>query len=173
MCLLSSVLYSSFFLIVTASMASNSAAKGRDEQSLPGIRYTILSQRRLTKEEHKQQKDAFATIAIRVRLSNESDQDIYYLASTVSPIMPVGHLLRRKAGGLEWNNPSNHREDVLAFSGDGYIWVWLPSHAAIEVERSIIGNPMEEQAFTVFVKTDKNPEPVQIISDTFLPLKGY
>lgn len=160
----------SLSLISTANMVGQTAAQNKTETLSSDVRYSVLSQRLLTEEEHNQQKDAFATIAVRIRLSNERDQGIYYLGSTVSPLMPVGHLLRRKAGELKWSNPSDPKEDALEFSGEGYVWVWLPSRAAIEIEHAIIGNPTEEQAFSIYVKFNSKAKPIQAISDVFRPL---
>jgi hypothetical protein len=168
--LLLTILCFSLSLIPTANFVGQTAAQHKTESLPAGVRYSVLSQRWLTEGELKQQKDAFATIAIRLRLSNDSGQDVYYLASKVSPIMPVDHLLRRKAGELKWSNPSDPKEDALEFSGDGYVWVWLPSHAAIEIEHDMIGIPTEEQAFSIYVKFNSKAEPIQVISDAFRSL---
>jgi hypothetical protein len=138
------------------------------------VRYTILSVRPLTDAEKASFQDvAGLNIAVRYRLSNETDHWISYLAES-SSISPAGYRLYRKIGTSEWNstNPSRAKSGAPGsdLKADTLLhrWIEFPRHAAIELELFDSASGEEEHAYSVIIKDgDKEYEK---ISQAFLPV---
>lgn len=142
-------------------------------KSVTSVQYSVLSQRRLTKEERDQFQDALGlTIAVRLRLSNKSKNYFYYLSSKDS-FLPEGYQLHRKLGKNIWRYVpprSGNAKLGSEFLGPDYTWLELPPGAALEFEIFDWSNRGEEHAFSTFVKTDLHNEPIEIVCNTFRPL---
>lgn len=170
-----SLLISNGFVVLLAFLsAGNIYAAVSKDPSLPNVRYTFLSQRWLTKDELKQFDDVIGlTHAVRMRLSNEGKNPVYYLADSNGSIRPHGYQFFRKLGTSTWEflPPSRGREGVPGseFSGSGYTYLMLPPNAAVEFEMFDWSNPNQEHAFTTFLKVDVDAKPVEITSDSFRP----
>jgi hypothetical protein len=139
------------------------------------VRYAVVSQRWLTTEELKQFDDVFGNaIAVRMRLINESRAPVYYLADGRGSIQPQGYEFFRKVGETKWNYspPTRGREGApgAEVPSNQYAYLILPAGAAIEFEIFDWTRSGEEHAFSTFVKFDANTGPIEIVSDTFLPL---
>ena len=137
------------------------------------VRYTVLSQRWLSKDELSQFKDVHGlTLAVRMRLSNESTSPVFYLAGT--SVIPQGYKLFRKVGETSWQYlpKSRGREGPPGseFSGVAYTWLELPAGAAIEFEVYDWSAKDEEHALSAFIRQDKNAVPQEVTSDTYQPI---
>ena len=165
--------YCFIMLLVFGAVSSKSAAESK-EPSLPNVRYRFLSQRWLTKDELKQFDDVFGlALAVRMRLSNEGKNPVYYLAIRNDSIRPHGYQFFRERGASTWESvqPTRGREGVPGseFTGSMFTYLMLPPHAAVEFEMFDWSNPNQEHAFTTFIKVDVDAKPVEITSDTFRP----
>jgi len=163
-----------FVVLLASWSASRTHTTESKEMSPPNIRFTFLSQRPLTKDELKQFDDVFGlAIAVRMRLSNEGKNPVYYLADSNGSIRPHGYQFFRKPGASIWEflPPSRGREGVPGseFTGSGYTYLMLPPNAAIEFEMFDWSNPNQEHAFTTFIKIDVDAKPVEITSNAFRP----
>jgi hypothetical protein len=142
---------------------------------LASVRYVVVSQRWLTRDELKQFDDEFGlAIAVRMRLSNESAAPFYYLADGNGSIHPQGYEFFRKVGEIKWDYlpPTRGREGAPGTEpvSNQYKYLILPAGAAIEFEIFDWNRPVQEHAFSTFVKLDVNSRPIEIVSDTFRPL---
>ena len=169
-----SLLSSSGLLLLALGPVSSKYAAESKELAPPNVRYVFLSQRRLTKDELKQFDDVFGlALAVRMRLSNEGKNPVYYLADSNGSIRPHGYQFFRKLGASTWEflPPSRGREGVPGseFTGRGYTYLMLPPNTAVEFEMFDWNNPNQEHAFTTFIKVDVDAKPVEITSDTFRP----
>jgi hypothetical protein len=151
--------------------SANNGDSGTETQ--PGVRYTVLSQRWLRKDELSQFKDVHGlTLAVRMRLSNESMSPVFYLAGT--SVIPQGYKLFRKIGETSWQYlpKSRGREGSPGseFSGVAYTWLELPAGASIEFETYDWSAKDEEHAFSAFIREDKNAVSQEVTSDTYRPI---
>lgn len=167
---------SSYCLVVLLALGPVSSKYAAESKELapPNVRYIFLSQRRLTKDELKQFDDVFGlALAVRMRLSNEGKNPVYYLADSNGSIRPHGYQVFRKLGASTWEflPPSRGREGAPGseFTGGGYTYLILPPNAAVEFEMLDWSNPEQEHAFTTFIKVDADAKPMEITSDTFRP----
>jgi hypothetical protein len=163
-----------FVLLLTSWSASSAYTMESKEPSPPNVRYTFLSLRWLTKDELKQFDDVFGlALAVRMRLSNEGKNPVYYLADSNGSIRPHGYQFFRKLGASTWEflPPSRGREGVPGseFTGTRYTYLMLPPNAAVEFEMLDWSNPEQEHAFTTFIKVDADAKPMEITSETFRP----
>jgi hypothetical protein len=111
--------------------SANNGDSGTEAQ--PGVRYTVVSQRWLRNDELSQFKDVHGlTLAVRMRLSNESMSPVFYLAGT--SVIPQGYKLFRKIGETSWQYlpKSRGREGSPGseFSGVAYTWLELRAGAS-------------------------------------------
>ena len=151
--------------------SANSGDSGMEAQ--PGVRYTFLSQRWLSNDELSRFKDVHGlTLAVRMRLSNESMSPVFYLAG--SSVIPQGYKLFRKIGETSWQYlPKSHGREGppgSEFSGVAYTWLELPAGASIEFETYDWSAKDEEHAFSAFVRQDKNASPQEVTSDPYRPI---
>lgn len=163
-----------FVVLLASGSVSSKYAAGSKELAPPNVRYTFLSLRRITKEELKQFDDVFGlTLAVRMRLSNEGNNPVYYLADSNGSIRPHGYQFFRRLGASTWESvqPTRGREGVPGseFTGSRYTYLMLPPNAAVEFEMFDWNNPNQEHAFTTFIKVDADAKPAEITSDTFRP----
>ncbi len=135
------------------------------------IQYTVVSQRWLSYEELSKFEDVKGyKIAIRVRLSNETDRDIEYLASSLD-IRPLGYSWTRKIGKKDWEyTPSRNLPPSSMFTGIGYTWRVLPSHSAIETEILSYTAKDEEFAFSTLIRKDLQSQMQEVVSNVIRPL---
>jgi len=142
------------------------------------VRYAVVSQRWLTKDELRQFDDEFGlAIAVRMRLSNESRAPVYYLADgneSIGSIRPQGYEFFRQVGETKWDYspPTRGREGApgAQLPNNQYRYLILPAGAAIEFEIFDWTRTGQEHAFSTFVKFEVNGRPIEILSDTFRPL---
>jgi hypothetical protein len=140
------------------------------------VQYSYVSQRWLSHAELNRFKDAHGLVlAVRLRLSNQTDWYVEYLAASTGSILPVGYQYYRPVGEKEWKSlpPSRGRSAQslpIEFKGDGYRWLELPPGASVEFEIYNWSSAREEHAFSSFIKTDPDRAPNEIVSDTFKPL---
>lgn len=140
------------------------------------VRYVYLSQRWLTPKELKRFKDVSGLVlATRLRISNESDWYVTYLARSSGSVLPVGYHYFRTVGVKEWQSlpPARGRREGVPgpeFRGDGYRWLELPPGSSLEFEIYTWSGESEEHFFSAFVKTDSDQEPIEVRSDIFKPL---
>jgi hypothetical protein len=151
--------------------SANNGDSGTEAQ--PGVRYTVVSQRWLRNDELSQFKDVHGlTLAVRMRLSNESTSPVFYLAGT--SVIPQGYKLFRKIGETSWQYlpKSRGREGSPGseFSGVAYTWLELPAGASIEFETYDWSAKDEEHAFSAFIREDKNAVSQEVTSDTYRPI---
>jgi len=147
---------------------------GAKLMSKPTIKYTVVSQRWLTKEEIQKFEDAIGyKIAIKVRLTNDSDENIEYLSSSIHS-RPLGYRWERKIGAKDWyfTPPSRGRDGVpgIEFTGIGYAWRVLPPHSSVEGEVLSYTSKDEEFAFSTFVRNNPEDSMCEIVSDVIRPL---
>jgi hypothetical protein len=139
------------------------------------VRYAVVSQRWLTKDELSQFDDEFGlAIAVRMRLRNESRAPLYYLADGNGSIQPRGYECFRKNGTTKWeySPPIRGREGAPDSDppSSQYKYLILPPGASIEFEVFDWSSSDEEHAFITFVKFDIKTKPIEIVSDTLRPL---
>lgn len=164
-----------FVVTCLAALWSGTSAEQQDRASAPGVSYTFLSQRWLTKDELKQFKDVHGlSIAVRMRFSNQGKDPVYYLARSAGSVIPEGYRSFRKVGDPNWQYlpQSRGREGAPGseFTGVAYTWLQLPAGASIEFETFDWSKSDEEHALSAFVKKDMDSKPVEVISDIFRPL---
>lgn len=146
------------------------AAPPKDVQS--GVRYGVVSKRLLTAAERSKFTDVQGLeIAVRLKLSNDNDYHIRYLANAGS-IVPAGYRLFRERGTDSWQSTSRARGKEGApgteFSGVGYAWLEIPPHASVEFEAHDWVSHSQEHAFSTFVRDGK--QTVEVTSDAYVPV---
>lgn len=157
--------------------AAEAGTEGAKRDELAGVRVMVTSQRWLTDQEVKELQDAYDDVVwnppvgkIRVRFVNEGERDILFLTAVVA-LDPLGYYLHRAPGAVEWkaNSPSRGREGppCSEFNGGSYMWLRLSPCMAIEWEDIPIGEPEEEHARSVCVKSVRGGKPVEIISEPY------
>jgi len=123
------------------------------------VRLEFLSIRWRPKHESAS-KDAFGfNLAVRLRLSNESDETVCYLTS-LNRINPVGLEYLRRKGQKDWESPPPDRRGIGEFSSSVYEWRQLPPKSAVEAERmtgTLDGD--YEVAYSAFVKNEGDSQP--------------
>ena len=140
----------------------------------PDIKYTIVAQRWLTDEEIRKFKDVIGyRIAIRIRLSNDSDTSIEYLASSLNG-RPLGYCWDRKIDQKEWEYmpPSRGRTGApgTELTGIGYDWRVLPPHSSVEGEALSYTAKDQEFAFSTFIRQNPESEMCEVVSNVIRPL---
>ena len=140
----------------------------------PQVRYSALSQRWLSDSELKQFKDVIGvSLSVRIRLSNDGETPVWYLARAGS-VCPMGYQLFRRLGETVWQStsPSRGREGPPGseFTGVVYSWLELPAGSAIEMNAHDYSRAGEEHAFSTFVKTKKDGPIVEVIMEPYRPL---
>lgn len=152
-----------------------SGSKARAQQSnKSAIQYIVVSQRWLTHEELSKFEDAKGyQIAIRLRLSNESDHSVEYLASS-SDLSSLGYRWERKTDKKDWEftPPSRGRDGTPGseFTGIGYTWRVLPAHSAVETENLSYTAKDEVFAFSTFIRKGPESQPQEVVSNVIHPL---
>lgn len=97
------VLFASLTLAAFAGVLSGSDTQQK-ESKFPGVHYTVISQRWLTKEELQAFEDVKGfEVGVRVRLSNDSSHYVQYLAPDYS-IAPMGYHWYRQIGSDHWRH---------------------------------------------------------------------
>ncbi len=133
------------------------------------INYSVLSQRPLNQEEFKLFGKRGLNIAVKMRLSNECNSQVYYL--TGYTIIGTGYRFFRKKGETEWqySPPTRGRggEPAAEFTGVAYTWLELPANSAVEYEIRDWNNLEEEHAFSVFIKENLEYKSIEIVSNVF------
>gem|GEM_PF-3338150 len=149
----------------------------------------VISQRWLTDPERKRLAPlSGASIAVRLRLSNESNDEIVYLAGFDST-QPYGYRLFRAIGERAWDAlpRTTQRTEPLyvANSGGKYSYIRLKPNSTLEYEIADSANPSratesskggydEEHAFSVFIRLagpQGSDSPIELVTEPFIPLK--
>jgi len=168
-------LFVTVFGFTVSAQAENGCIKGR-------VCLKIISQRWLTEAELARGSAlSLQSIAVRLRLSNEGNDEIVYLTG-LNSIEPFGYRLFRNIGGTEWEfspKTKQRSESLFMQSGTGASnYLRLKPNSVLEFDLSDWSQrqdkPDEEHAFSIFIKMGgKNGSdlPVELISDTFRPLR--
>ena len=171
--------------LITQTPAVNSQTNCVKEK----ICLKVISQRWLTDSERKRLAPlSGASIAVRLRLSNESNDEILYLAGFDST-QPYGYRLFRAIGDQAWDSlpRTTQRTEPLyvANSRGRYSYIRLKPNSTLEYEVPDSANPSsaterskggydEEHAFGVFIKLagpQGSDTPIELVSEPFIPLK--
>jgi len=145
-----------------------------------GVSYRVVSQRWLSKSETSEalKGNAVFNMAVRLRLSNESNRRVYYLAFSDDNIFPLGYHFSRKVGGKDWEMitpPTRGRAGLpgTEFKGGAYRYLILDPGTSVEFEAGDLTAPDVERAFSVILKTDQSADPVEVFSDVYRPLTNH
>jgi hypothetical protein len=166
-----------FWVTMVFVLQTNSPVKATAGQSKdPTIKYTVISQRWLTKEELRKFEDVIGyRIAIKLRLSNDSDKSIEYLASSLDN-EPRGYSLHSKIGTEAWEYIPHSRGRTgnpgTEFTGIGYTWRVLQPHSSVEGEILSYTAKDQEFAFSTFIQKNSESEMREVVSDTIRPLSN-
>jgi hypothetical protein len=166
----------SFVILLLLFFSTGSSLGDEQGPMSPAVKYAVISQRWLSPKELSRFQDVSGLVlAVRMRLSNESDWYIKYPARSTGSILPEGYHYFRKVGEKHWQSlpPSRGRvgdQPGPEFSGDGIRWLELAPYASVEFEILNWSNAAEEHCFSTFVKTDENPTPIEEKSNIFRPL---
>ena len=137
-----------------------------------GISFTYVSQRWLTKKELAKYKDPLnITVAVKMRLSNRTDQKVLYFASNDGSIIPVCYQATRRIGAKKWKYWPGYALASSDFTSNEYTWLELPPRAVIEFEIENDRERGEEHAFSIFIKTDSSQKPIEVMSNSIRPLR--
>jgi hypothetical protein len=128
------------------------------------------------------------SLAIRLRLSNESDKEIEYITGFDAADL-VGYRLYRRVGEREWKflPKTGARNESLLLRmlvvttpisdlNPAQSWSTTLLIRAIPLEemKTIEEGYDEEHAFSIFVKlgsTEERDAPIELVSEAFVPLK--
>lgn len=156
-----------------------STAKAQTGCVLETICLTVVSGRAATEGEKRTLDESpFPTIAVRMRLSNDSGRYISYLSGQKS-VHPLHLKLSRVNTDANWNsqpNLSNRSEKAFIKTGisGNYNHLLLPPYTSIEFNiydsASAAKGIQPERAYSIFVNLDPSEEtsmPVELISNSF------
>jgi hypothetical protein len=114
-----------------------------------------------------------ATFVVRLRFEAPTDRSVFVYAPYCGK--PMGYTLERKTGRVRWLGASPN-EDASKSPGfkkielqTGSCWLLMTQTAAYEWETEIEPVAGVEEAKSVFVKIDKNGEPLELVSPWYNP----
>ena len=177
------------FLLVLSLITQSPTVSSQTNCVKEKICLKVISQRWLTDQERKRLAPVSgASIAVRLRLSNESNDEILYLAGFDSA-QPYGYRLFRIIGAETWDSLPRTTERTeplyVANSGGKYAYIRLKPNSILEYEVADSANPSsaterskggydEEHAFSVFIKLagpQGSDTPIELVTEQFIPLK--
>jgi hypothetical protein len=115
--------------------------------------------------------------AVRLRLSNAGSDSVYFDAFDTpdNQYIPITYNGRKTGSGVVWlygndTVPKGNPDVELISAGLPTKWVILPPRSAVEWEElDSTRFENEQHAFTLFLKTRLNSEPIELVSDFFSP----
>ena len=113
-------------------------------------------------------KDGFS---VRFRLRNGGKQSVFYpIGRTTS--LPVGELVVRASPSSEWISLSGTAKEQRVLAGqqpsDSTLgWIEMPPGGWVDGEFQDAGEPTEEHAYVIYVKTARDAKGIRIVSESY------
>jgi hypothetical protein len=160
----------------TPTWTLNARPQQGERQISPNVTLTVVSQRPLGEDStwmKNQDSDVFVAVrddlVVRLRLTNNGKETVYYLASIYEPT-PTGYVLYKQVGDIEWKATSPARGREGSLTGGGYEWRPLPPHTSTEFEFTDLSKRTGEHAASVLVNTRPDHiARIEVISDSYRP----
>jgi hypothetical protein len=142
---------------------------------------TVVSQRWMTESELKRLNLGLRMSAVRLRLSNNSENVIDYLTWQEYAVPSIGYKLVKTKPNGDFGPGSMQERTVSKLQsqfGNSSKYLKLPPNAFLEFDVPDWGNPRRdneftEHAFSIFIKFGEpgaSARPTELISESFSPL---
>ncbi|MFV0387897.1 MAG: hypothetical protein ACK5NT_04000 [Pyrinomonadaceae bacterium] len=163
-------LLASFLLTFSSSIVFGQ--KEASEDVISKVKFEVVSQRMLSEKEQSKAENPLDSpnISVRVRLSNQSKKEIYFVVFDTGENIyayPLGFHYTRKIGDKDWKRMSTDN----TFTGIGYRHLVLSPGMAIECDFGTWGQKDYEQRFSVSLSLEKDGKRFEVFSDIFRPIK--
>jgi hypothetical protein len=112
-----------------------------------------------------------AGFSVRFRLSNRENHCIFYPTSRTSSA-PIGELVARTPPSPEWMRSfgSSKGQGVLAVqesTDSSLAWIEMPPGGWVDGEFHDAGEPPEEHAYVIYVKTARDANGIRVVSKSY------